>query len=349
MSLSFQRSAFFDRLQRLVAGKRSAWFRWTLSICLFAIALGLRIVLNDRLPAGFPYLTFFPAIIVTTLVGGLWPGVLAGVLGGIASWGLFINPAKPFDVAPGSLLALGFYTFIVSVDILIIHSISVTSRALLKERQALAALAASKERENIQLLENDALQKEMSIELAHRLKNQLALVQAIVNQTVRTSDDPSTLAQTLSARIGVLAQAHDLLIHGDEDEATVDAVVKQSIALYDRERFVLSGPMVRIDQRPGVSLALMMHELGTNAAKYGALSNDTGQVRIEWAVSRGAEPRFEITWSEKGGPAVTEPTRRGAGSRLISAGVGGVSDVTIEYRSEGVVCTLTAPLEQLSS
>lgn len=334
-------------LQDLVTKQRSNSFRWTLGFALFAIALVVRLAVQEQLPPGFPFLTFFPAVIITTLICGLWPGILSAVLSGLASWYFFIPPVYTLELTPGSILALLFYAFIVSVDIFIIHTISVTSISLLQERHALAALAAKKEQENVQLLANDAYQKEMSLELAHRMNNQLAIVQAIVSQTIRSSKDLTTLPETLSGRISVLARAHDILIHGAESQTFVGTIVKDSLALYDSNRVEIGGPVVEIGPRSSISLSLMLHELGTNAAKYGALSQAEGRVSVRWTLSMDHEPVFEIDWQEVGGPLVLEPTRRGAGSRLILAGLGPGSTVALNYHSYGVNCRATLPLREL--
>lgn len=341
------RRTLIVRLQELVTRERSAQFRWVLAFALFIVALVVRLVVNDELPPGFPYLTFFPAVIIATLVCGLWPGVINAVLSGIASWYFFIAPVYTFELTPGSVLALLFYAFIVSVDIFIIHTISVTSASLRQERHALAALAATKERENIELLEQDAYQKEMSLELAHRMKNQLALVQAIIAQTLRSTSDVSSLSATLNGRIGALAKAHDMLVHGAAGQAFVADIVRNTLALYDPDRLKIAGPTIEIAPRSALSLSLILHELGTNAAKYGALSTDKGMVDIRWTVSNDAVPVFEVIWQEKLGPQVSQPHRRGAGSRLIMAGLGAGSNVTIDYDYAGLRCTASVPISEL--
>lgn len=336
------------RLQFIVAQERSTFFRWAFALSLFAAAFGVRLAIDASLPPGFPFLTFFPAVIVATLVSGLYPGVACAVMGGIASWYFFIPPTLSFDLTPGAILALVFYVFIVAVDILIIHTITVTTRSLVRQRQALAQIAASKERENIQLLEQDVIQKQLSGELVHRLKNQLSLVQAIVNQTTRSTDDPVQMGATLRGRIAVLAGAHELLVHGVAEGTSVGNVVRKSISIYDESQFGIDGPDLKISERAAVSLSLMLHELGTNAAKYGALSVPGGRVHIEWAVEDGHEPVFRLTWREEGGPPVSPPQRRGAGSRLISVGIGSGSEVVMTYETTGVACRLTVPVEQLN-
>lgn len=328
--------------------ERSATFRWTLALALFVVALVVRLIVNDELPSGFPYLTFFPAVIIATLVCGLWPGAVNAILSGLASWYFFIAPVYTFELTPGSVLALLFYAFIVSVDIFIIHTISVTSISLRHERQALAVLAATKERENVELLQNEAVQKELSLELAHRMKNQLALVQAIVAQTLRSTSDVAALSATLSGRIGVLAKAHEILIRGSAGHAIVADIAHSTLAMYDPDRLSISGPIVEVAPRSALSLSLILHELGTNAAKYGALSNSTGTVNIGWSVSEDPVPVFELVWQQAGGPAVSLPSRRGAGTRLITAGLEAGSKAMIDFHPAGLRCSVEVDFRELT-
>jgi two-component sensor histidine kinase len=343
-----ERRSPLGRLQLIVAGERPAFFRWAFAIALFVAAFGVRFAIDSRLPPGFPYLTFFPAVIVATLFSGLWPGIVCALLGGLASWYFFIAPVNSFELTPGAVLALVFYAFIVSVDILIIHTVSVTTATLIRQRQEIARFAESKERENQLLLEQDALQKKLSAELVHRLKNQLTLVQAIVNQTTRSVTDPAAMVVTLRGRIGVLAGAHDLLLHGVAGVTSVHDIVRKSISIYDTRRFGVKGPDVEVAERAAVSLTLMLHELGTNASKYGALTTPEGRVAVEWSVADGDEPVFELIWREEDGPAVSVPERRGAGSRLIAAGIGSGSEVVMDFAPGGVACRLRVPLQQMS-
>jgi len=113
------------------------------------------------------------------------------------------------------------------------------------------------------------------------------------------------------------------------------------------DRFVLDGPPVRLSPRPALSLSMALHELATNAVKYGALSRPGGQILLSWSVDYAAVPRLTLSWIERGGPPVETPTRRGFGSRLIERGLAAElsGEARIEFRPEGVVCTITALLD----
>ncbi len=190
-------------------------------------------------------------------------------------------------------------------------------------------------------------------ELGHRLKNQLTLVQAIANMTFRSTDDIDEARDVLMNRIAVLSRAHDTIIAGEVQGATIGEVVRSVTAVQADmagRRLVLDGPDMRIAPRPALSLALILHELMTNAVKYGALSVAAGQVAIRWQVDgAGAAQRFRLVWQESGGPPVTAPEHAGAGTALIEGGLNGVADgqVDLDYAPDGLRCTLCADLATL--
>jgi PAS domain S-box-containing protein len=190
----------------------------------------------------------------------------------------------------------------------------------------------------------------LSHELGHRLKNQLAMVQAIASQTLRSAPDLVTARRRLSERIGVLSDAHDVILKGGRGASTVMQLVQQMIAVHDdpsNPRIMISGPNLKIGSRPSLSLSLILHELATNAMKYGALSSADGRIELRWRVGGEMSDRFEMTWSEAGGPTVEPPAFTGSGTRLISAGLNGTLDsrVALAYDVSGLRCDVTSDLE----
>ena len=193
-------------------------------------------------------------------------------------------------------------------------------------------------------------------ELGHRMKNQLAMIQAIVNQTLRTATDLATASEVLGGRIRVLSSAHDILIRGDADSTRIGDIVAKVLALHEeagQARFRAEGPPLSVASRPALSLSLVLHELSTNAVKYGALSNVTGLVHLRWEVVPDAagKSRFVLTWTEAGGPPVTAPRTLGSGSRLIQAGLSGTADceVEIDYHPAGLRCRISADLRSIQT
>ncbi|ABY30280.1 PAS domain S-box protein [Methylorubrum extorquens] len=194
-------------------------------------------------------------------------------------------------------------------------------------------------------------QRLLTGELQHRVKNTLAMVQAIASQTLRGATDLNDAREAFAARLISLGRAHDILTQASWTAAPILQVVQGALSVHAQVgagRIRISGPDVLLGAKPALSLALALHELATNAAKYGALSNETGVVDLRWHVVHEDEAlRFYLTWSEQGGPPIlVQPARRGFGSRLIersfAAEVGG--EVKLTYAPTGLVCRLEVPL-----
>jgi PAS domain S-box-containing protein len=187
-------------------------------------------------------------------------------------------------------------------------------------------------------------------ELNHRVKNTLATVQSIVVQTLRGEPVSDRLRETLTSRIMALSKAHDVLTDEQWAGADLREIAVQTAAPYrtpsGEERFVLHGPPVRLPPKTAIAVALAFHELATNAAKYGALS-DGGVVDLSWSVRPASDGReLRIVWRERGGPPVTPPSRSGFGTRLIERSLAADlrGRVVLEYPREGAVCTIEASL-----
>lgn len=187
-------------------------------------------------------------------------------------------------------------------------------------------------------------------ELSHRVKNMLATLQAIAGQTLRNATSLEGAADTLAGRIQAMDAANSLLVDDRWEDAAIGDLVGRALAPFrtdDDRRIRISGPDVSLPSRVAVGLALALHELGTNAAKYGALSNADGHVEIDWQIVGGTKPdQLHFSWTEVGGPPVSPPTRTGFGSKLIqrvlASEISGTA--TVEYRPTGVVFSAIAPL-----
>ena len=203
------------------------------------------------------------------------------------------------------------------------------------------------------LKQGEERQRLLMQELAHRVKNTLAVVQAISSQTFRGDGSLADAREAFGARLLALAQAHDVLIQGSWTEASLRALVDDAARLHGHGavgRFVIEGPDMTIGPKAALSLALVLHELGTNAVKYGALSTPAGHVAVSWRedVMEG-EPQLRFRWQEVGGPPVATPTRQGFGSRLIERSLahGLSAKVQLAFLATGVTLTLDAPLAAL--
>jgi two-component sensor histidine kinase len=208
-------------------------------------------------------------------------------------------------------------------------------------------------RDITELFEAQEQQKVLTAELQHRIKNTLSIVSAIANQTMR-GDDIGAARNAFTARLITLSRAHDILMQASWTSAPIRDVVEGALAPHrtGQGRFNVSGPELLLQPKPALAIALAIHELATNAAKYGALSNMDGKVDISWATqAEGHEPGFRFDWIESGGPRVSapEPSKMGFGTRLIERMLkndfGG--EVLIDFKPAGVVCSIDAPLEKL--
>jgi len=180
-------------------------------------------------------------------------------------------------------------------------------------------------------------------ELGHRLKNTLSLVQAIAAQTLKGVDEDAVDA--FRERIVALAKAHDVLLQQDWATASLGAIVRETLAPLDGlQQIVISGPEVQAGSRAALTLSLILHELATNAAKYGALSVPDGCVALQWSIDDGM---FRLNWSERDGPPVRRPDRTGFGSRLIRRGLSTSGSVECRYLPDGFEMDLSAPEQDL--
>jgi PAS domain S-box-containing protein len=194
----------------------------------------------------------------------------------------------------------------------------------------------------------------LSNELEHRIKNTLAVVGAIVSQTFRVSASKDEALEMVLARVLALSHAHDILTKTSWIGAAITDVVEGALAPHHTNdgRFRVGGPALLLSARRSLSLALAIHELATNAAKYGALSNDNGHIEVSWTLeATKGEGAFQFDWREIDGPLVKEPERRGFGSRLIERVLANDfnGEAGIEFASSGVHCWVISPLKDFQA
>ena len=196
----------------------------------------------------------------------------------------------------------------------------------------------------------EMLQDLLVEELNHRVKNTLAILQSIAAQTFRSASRPER--EKFEGRLRALAEAHNLLStekwQGSDLQDVIDRVL-QPYALSNPARVRMFGPKVPLAPRLAVVLSMILHEIATNAAKYGALSNDSGTVSLDWEIlDEDIRRRLRMIWTESGGPPVSAPVQRGFGSRLIERSardqLGG--EATVDFLPGGVVYTVTVALDE---
>jgi PAS domain S-box-containing protein len=198
---------------------------------------------------------------------------------------------------------------------------------------------------------NEERQKLLLDELNHRVKNMLAIIQAIAGQTLRETPEPAAFKAAFSARLAAFARAHALLTKELWQGAALRDIVASALAPFGAEgrpdAIGIDGPAVVIKPNAAVTLCLVLHELATNAAKHGALGTPSGQVSVTWTrIAPAGQPAcVELVWGEQGGPRVEPPNKQGFGSRLIAAGadqLGG--EVAMEYAPAGAKTRFRFPL-----
>ncbi|QGW63763.1 PAS domain S-box protein [Lysobacter soli] len=203
-----------------------------------------------------------------------------------------------------------------------------------------------------------AQQRELLVsELNHRVKNTLATVHSIALQTLRHTPDMGKFRDAFVSRLRSLSTAHDLLAKEGWRGVSLADLARAELAPYhagdtDTAHVQIVGDDLHLDAKTGLALSLALHELATNAGKYGAFTREGGQVRLEWATfERDSQRWLRMVWTESGGPPVKAPASRGFGSRLITEGVGYElgGDVSLEFPESGVVCTMTVPLKDAGS
>ncbi len=220
-----------------------------------------------------------------------------------------------------------------------------TPRTWAREETDFAAAVADRAYAAIARIEAEDQQRVLNNELSHRLKNTLSMVQAMVSQTLRQIPERQVV-RALEERIIALSKAHDVLLQQSWSAARIAAVVEQVGDLHGEARFVVEGPNILLGAKATLSLSLLLHELATNAIKYGALSVAAGQVHLSWRIDgEGSDALLVLTWKEVGGPPAVAPARRGFGSRLIGMGVAGSGRAAIDYGAGGLSATFEAPLQ----
>jgi two-component sensor histidine kinase len=268
-----------------------------------------------------PFVTFFPAVLLAALVGGMGPGILAAVLGGTIGWWTFLPPLMAFlPLTPGALTSVIAY-FITSLIIV---------------------LAADHYRGLTKRLEDEEKFRELAVEeLAHRLKNNVATIQSIIGLQLR--EDPQARDKIVNC-LGSLRATDDLIIAAQGKGAQIGEILSAELRPYDVARISIDGPEILLPPKLALTMALLLHELATNAAKYGALSRSGGKVSVGWSRS---DHQLNLEWRESGGPPVTVPDHRGFGTRLFLRALeqfGG--KVEASFASAGLTCNVSVPLSE---
>lgn len=291
-----------------------------------------------------PWLLFLPPVLMIGLMLGRGPGLHAAVLSaGCAALSIVI-PHQRLWLTGQQWTATVIYVVVAGGIAVVANELRDAFRRAARSAEDLAAA-------NALLVEREEQLGLLNQELGHRLKNQLAIIQAVASQTIRQAGDLKGANEALSSRLAALGRATDVLTRSDWTAADLHTLARTALMAHQSVagRFHLKGPAIRFGPQVSLGLTLAFHELMTNAIKYGALSNDEGRVDLSWSVRPGpndGEPRFDLVWREVGGPTVKPPTRRGFGSLMIERSLRAYfrGDTAIDYDPAGLVFRIDAPL-----
>lgn len=200
----------------------------------------------------------------------------------------------------------------------------------------------------------DAIEREVELrlELNHRIKNILASVSSIFQMTRRGATTVEELASDYTGRLHALSNVHTAVFEAGGDEVSLASVIGVTVAPYNGDgvsRIKVEGPDVFINRTSATTIALCLHELTTNAIKYGALSQKDGRVNLIWSISEAASPVFTMDWVEIGGPEVVEPTRQGYGTKYVRSALSSLlgAPPTMTFDRQGLRCCAVGPLSRL--
>jgi two-component sensor histidine kinase/CheY-like chemotaxis protein len=320
---------------------------YSLAIVLAACATALRLAI-DPVVEGVQYITFFPAVIITTFVSGIRAGFLGVALCAAAAWIFVLPPSGQLSIATSDeFVTLAVFIVVASADVLLIGAL----------RSAIAHYRRLGETLLVQTAElraSEEQQRLLSAEVDHRAKNLLTIVQSILRQTQAANIE--SYIDAVSGRILGLARSHSLIAASRWRGANLAQIVDAELAPYhanegpasDGPHVEAVGPPLTLRPAAAQSLAMAIHELTTNAVKHGALSGSDGRLSITWQLT---EQGLFLLWDEAGGPPIAGPPKRhGFGTKIIAAGIEHQLDgrVTFDWRPEGLLVSILVPSEQFA-
>lgn len=303
----------FGLVRRAIAARKSPAIQLATVLVAVGIAGGARWFV-DRGANGVPFVTFLP-IVVLAAIFLEWPYVALAALASVVLVVTLFGEHARIQFTFTNYSLWGAFLFTATFMIVTGHIL----------RRTILELDAQTERV-----------RRFNAELQHRTKNMLQMVRALASRATR-STDPAEFYRTLSGRLDAMAKANELLGPGSLETCDIADLIGAAMQPFPAWAVQMRGPACSIAGDPGMQLMMVLHELGTNAVKYGALSSDGGRVAISWMPGNGT---IALLWAEQGGPAVSPPTKAGLGSRILSPS-GALRAVDLDYRPDGLVCRLT--------
>ena len=319
----FDNPTLLGRIRRL---RKNPLAGYAVAVAAVAVATLLRLAVGGLVSAWVPFATYFLAIIFVALACGFWPGMVAVFLSVVAGWFLFLTPSFSFALDAEAAWALLLFILIASINV------ALTS-----------GLIAG-------LLVEDERQKFLIQELRHRSQNLFAVIQTIVSRTFVEGQTLPQVKEALNGRLMALARTHAILADRGWVGASLRDIVTEELGGFVQQVSV-TGCDIIVNTPAAQNFALIVHELGTNAVKYGALSAPDGRIRIDGSIEGVDEKgQFRFVWRETEGPPVTPPTRKGFGTAILDqlAKSFGLK-VEATYRPEGLIYELVVSLNVIGT
>ena len=301
-------------------GREKALRAYGLALLIVAGAVGARMLLDFVIPGALPFITFFPAVLIITFLCGVRPGILS--LAVTAFLGVYWADPSGQNTVVFYGVAFLLYVSFAGGCLWLVHSLV----------EALARLKRQDEQLGV-----------INRELKHRIKNLFSIANSVCLQTLRSGKATDEMAGTISGRLAAIAAAQDLLSVTAQDGAEVGALVSALVVTLapDASRLEAEGDQARLSPQVTTPFALILHELATNALKYGAWSHDRGIVKASWSLGAGT---LHFRWREHDGPAISPPMHEGLGRTLIKNSLPGAV-VSHDLKADGLECTIELPLE----
>lgn len=311
---------------------------YTLAVIAALVAYGIRVWIDPFLPPGFPYLTFFPAVIITAFFCGLGPGIVCAVLSGLIAWYFFIPEFSSFAINTQGLVALGLYVFVVTVDIVLIHLMTSATAKLDEERRLTASLYER--------------QRTMFQELQHRVANNMAFIASLLQLERRqaaAANESTTAFDSAIARIETMSRLHRRLYDPAAADAAVATHFRETVAdlieMAGASQIDASVSAVdeKVDLQRLITLSMLVSELAMNSLKHAFVDRPSGRITV--SLNRIDPRQLELVVSDDGrGLQPMTNKRGGLGARIIDGlanQLGG--KIVVDNSANGVTSRLTFP------
>jgi two-component sensor histidine kinase len=293
---------------------------YALALLIFAVALGARYLLDFVVPERLPFITFFPAVLVAAYFCGTGPSILVLILSAVT--GSIWAATSVADEATFFIASFLLFTVLSGINVALVHVLMTTLEKLRERDRQLGII---------------------NRELKHRIKNLFSIANSVCLQTIKSGKTVDDVSNSISGRLMAIAAAQDLLTATPQDGADLHALASALVTTLapHPSRFEIDGPPTQLPADTATPFALVLHELATNALKYGAWSAESGMVKMSWTKENVV---LLFRWREHDGPAVAPPAREGLGRALIRSSLPGAA-VTHDIKADGLECRIDLPLQ----